>query len=248
MKVSPDLQQARVYYTTLGDEKARRETARALERATPFLRRHVGRRLRLKRVPELTFSFDESIEKNDRIERILQELERTGPRSGPSRPEPGQDDAMPTSRETMSSEPAGRRRRRGHVRETRSATKSCAAQRFLLTSHARPDGDSIGSQLAMAFALDALGKQVRIVNADAAPDHYRTFPAMDRIEIARSGSTAEVDAVIVMECGDLGAHGRRGARGAVPRSTSITIPATACTARSTGSTKARRRAARWCSI
>ena len=57
-------------------------------------------------------------------------------------------------------------------------------QRFLLTSHARPDGDSIGSQLAMAFALDALGKQVRIVNADPAPEHYFEFPGMDRIEIA----------------------------------------------------------------
>jgi ribosome-binding factor A len=80
VKVSPDLQQARAYYTTIGDAKARRESARALERATPFLRRHIGRRLRLKRVPELTFSFDETIEKNDRIERILQELntERAG--------------------------------------------------------------------------------------------------------------------------------------------------------------------------
>jgi ribosome-binding factor A len=75
VKVSPDLQQARVYYTTLGDDKARRETARALDRATPFLRRHVGRRLQLKRVPELTFTFDEAVEKNDRIQRILLELE-----------------------------------------------------------------------------------------------------------------------------------------------------------------------------
>ncbi len=74
VKVSPDLQQARAYYTTIGDEKARHESARALERATPFLRRHIGRRLRLKRVPELTFSFDETIEKNDRIEQILQQL------------------------------------------------------------------------------------------------------------------------------------------------------------------------------
>jgi phosphoesterase RecJ-like protein len=75
-------------------------------------------------------------------------------------------------------------------------------QRFLLTSHARPDGDSIGSQLAMAFALEALGKQVRIVNADSAPEHYQDFPGMDRIEIAGSAS-ADVDAVIVMECSDL---------------------------------------------
>jgi ribosome-binding factor A len=74
VKVSPDLQQANVYYTTIGDEKARRESARALDRATPFLRRQIGHRLRLKRVPELTFFFDDTIEKNDRIERILQEL------------------------------------------------------------------------------------------------------------------------------------------------------------------------------
>ncbi len=72
--VTSDLQQARVYYTTLGDEKARRETVRALERASPFLRRHVGQRLRLKRVPELIFFFDESIEKGDRIERILRDI------------------------------------------------------------------------------------------------------------------------------------------------------------------------------
>lgn len=76
-------------------------------------------------------------------------------------------------------------------------------RRFLITSHARPDGDSIGSQLAMAYALDALGKQVRIVNADPAPEHYQEFPGMDRIEIATSVERPDVDAVIVMECSDL---------------------------------------------
>lgn len=74
VKVTPDLQTARVYYTTLGDPKSRRETERALERATPFLRRHIGRRLRLKRVPELEFFFDEAVERGDRIEQILQDI------------------------------------------------------------------------------------------------------------------------------------------------------------------------------
>jgi phosphoesterase RecJ-like protein len=75
---------------------------------------------------------------------------------------------------------------------------------FLITSHARPDGDSIGSQLAMAFALDALGKRVRIINADAAPDHYREFPGLDRIELLPEvPADAAADAVIVMECSDL---------------------------------------------
>ena len=84
----------------------------------------------------------------------------------------------------------------------RIADEILQRQRFLLTSHARPDGDSIGSQLAMAFALDTLGKDVRIINADPAPDHYQDFPGMERIEIA-SHVDAEVDAVIVMECSDL---------------------------------------------
>jgi phosphoesterase RecJ-like protein len=85
-------------------------------------------------------------------------------------------------------------------------------QRFLLTSHARPDGDSIGSQLAMAFALDALGKSVRIVNADPSPDHYQDVPGMERIEIASQVST-DVDAVIVMECSDLSRAGVSGLEG-----------------------------------
>ena len=74
VKVSPDLQLARVYYTTMGDPKARRETAKALERATPFFRRQVGSRVQLRRVPELQFHFDESVAHQDRVEQILREL------------------------------------------------------------------------------------------------------------------------------------------------------------------------------
>lgn len=72
--VTADLQLARVYYTSMGDARARRETERALERATPFFRRHLGGRLQLRRVPELEFRYDESIAHQDRIERILNEL------------------------------------------------------------------------------------------------------------------------------------------------------------------------------
>jgi ribosome-binding factor A len=75
VKVSPDLQQARVYYTLIGDERARQETARGLEAARPFLRRQIGSRMRLRRVPELTFEFDRSVEHQDRVEQILRDLE-----------------------------------------------------------------------------------------------------------------------------------------------------------------------------
>ncbi|MCA1561052.1 MAG: bifunctional oligoribonuclease/PAP phosphatase NrnA [Acidobacteria bacterium] len=75
-------------------------------------------------------------------------------------------------------------------------------RRFLITSHARPDGDSIGSQLAMAYALRHLGKQARIVNHDPAPPHYFDFPGVDAIEIA-DAVEGQYDALIVMECSDL---------------------------------------------
>ena len=72
--ISPDLQVARVYYTTLGDDAARKQTAKALERATGFFRRHLGERVRLRRVPELQFQFDESVAHQDRVEQILRDL------------------------------------------------------------------------------------------------------------------------------------------------------------------------------
>jgi ribosome-binding factor A len=77
--VSPDLQLARVFYTALGDEKARANTSRAIDRAVPFLRRQIGTRLRLRRVPELLFIYDESIAGQDRIERLLNEIHASPP-------------------------------------------------------------------------------------------------------------------------------------------------------------------------
>jgi ribosome-binding factor A len=74
VKVSPDLQLARVYYTSLGDDAARRQTAKALQRATGFFRRRVGDRLQLRRVPEIEFHFDESVGHQDRVEQIIREL------------------------------------------------------------------------------------------------------------------------------------------------------------------------------
>jgi len=90
VQVSADLQVARVYYTVLGDEATRRASQRALERATPFLRRRIGAGLRLRRTPELRFVFDESIAGQDRIEQILSELqdEQNGEQNGTTDPGP----------------------------------------------------------------------------------------------------------------------------------------------------------------
>src|SRR5262252_11131360 len=94
--VTPDLQHALVHYTALGDEKSRQNTARALERAAPFLRRQIGSRLRLKRVPELKFQYDDAVAGQDRIEQLLNEIhaadrERGGTQSGDAGEAPDND-------------------------------------------------------------------------------------------------------------------------------------------------------------
>lgn len=82
-------------------------------------------------------------------------------------------------------------------------------QRFVISSHARPDGDSIGSQLAMAYTLRDLGKQVRVVNRDAAPPPIMAFPGVSDIEIAER-IEGDFDAAIIMECGEIGRTGVAG--------------------------------------
>jgi phosphoesterase RecJ-like protein len=84
-----------------------------------------------------------------------------------------------------------------------------ARQRFVISSHTRPDGDSIGSQLAMAFALRDLGKEVMVVNGDRAPGPLLTFPGVAEITIADQAS-GDFDAAIIMECGDLARTGVSG--------------------------------------
>lgn len=82
-------------------------------------------------------------------------------------------------------------------------------QSFVLASHTRPDGDAIGSQLAMAYALRALGKQVRVINRDPAPAPLMAFPGVPEITIA-DHVDGSADAAIVMECGDLARTGVAG--------------------------------------
>lgn len=82
-------------------------------------------------------------------------------------------------------------------------------QRFVISSHSRPDGDAIGSQMAMAFALRGLGKDVAVVNADAAPPPLMQFPGVADISVA-GRVEGEFDAALIMECGDLARTGVQG--------------------------------------
>lgn len=75
VRLSNDMRHARVYVSTLGVERDRKVMLQGLESARGFLRRQLSSRLpHLKRTPELTFYYDESIEKEMRIDKLLAEI------------------------------------------------------------------------------------------------------------------------------------------------------------------------------
>ena len=72
--------------------------------------------------------------------------------------------------------------------------------RFLVVSHARPDGDAVGSVLAMGSILKQMGKTVDLVLADSVPSVYRTLPDVGTIRETRVIDSSQYDAVIILEC------------------------------------------------
>lgn len=76
VEVTGDLSMATVYITVLGDQEQQANTLKGLEKAKGFIRSEIGKRIRLRIVPEITFAMDESIAYGNRIEALLSELKR----------------------------------------------------------------------------------------------------------------------------------------------------------------------------
>jgi len=77
---------------------------------------------------------------------------------------------------------------------------------FLVVSHVRPDGDSLGSQLALGLILQALGKKVEMLSRDPVPARYSSLPGADQVRVAsRAGELHEV--TFVLECGNVNRPG-----------------------------------------
>src|SRR3954451_21444080 len=75
VETAPDLRHARVWVSVIGQPADRIATVRALEHAMPFVRRELGKRLRLRRIPEFSVRLDESIERGSRVMQLINDLE-----------------------------------------------------------------------------------------------------------------------------------------------------------------------------
>src|SRR5947209_5543649 len=75
VKISPDLRHARVFITALGSEEEHKKTIQGLRSAASYIRHSLSKRLHhMKRIPELTFDYDEAVEQGFRIEKLLDEI------------------------------------------------------------------------------------------------------------------------------------------------------------------------------
>jgi ribosome-binding factor A len=77
VETSSDLRQVHIYVTFLGDSQKQNESLKALRKATGFLRHELAQRVYLRYVPDLNFHLDPSLEQGQRIDGILQELDRS---------------------------------------------------------------------------------------------------------------------------------------------------------------------------
>src|SRR5262245_27788701 len=74
VEISPDLRHAKAFVSILGDAEAKAKTMAGLENAQGFIRTELGRRIRLRRIPEILFRLDESIERGARVQHLLRRV------------------------------------------------------------------------------------------------------------------------------------------------------------------------------
>jgi ribosome-binding factor A len=79
VETSPDLKYAKVFVSSIGGEEQQHDSIRALTKAAGFRRTELARQIRLRRMPELSFHWDNSIEHGDKILRMLDEIKNENP-------------------------------------------------------------------------------------------------------------------------------------------------------------------------
>ncbi|NLE09280.1 MAG: 30S ribosome-binding factor RbfA [Dehalococcoidales bacterium] len=76
VEVTPDLKYAKVFVSSMTEETDRKEVLAALSSAAGFFRTRLAKNLKMRRTPELTFQWDDSIERGDRLLRLIDEVSR----------------------------------------------------------------------------------------------------------------------------------------------------------------------------
>jgi phosphoesterase RecJ-like protein len=169
--MSPDLQSARVFFVATGGRD--NETMRAgLERAAPFLQREIGAHLKLRVTPRLSFRHDESFDRAERVDSLIDENRRH------EQAQRGEDPAGRSLAETLA-----------------------GARRVLVATHANPDGDAIGSLLGTWRILRLMGKSAVAYAPEGVPRPLRFLPGAEAVEAAVEAEE-RFDATVLLDTAD----------------------------------------------
>ena len=131
VQTAPDLRHARVQVSVIGQADERRATLAALGHAMPFVRHELGKRLRLKRIPEFHLELDDSVERGTRILHLLDDLEAGRP---PDEDVPA-GETLPTPRAAVPGDP-GTADGLGAAAAAQAARDAAARRRGARTGHA----------------------------------------------------------------------------------------------------------------
>jgi bifunctional oligoribonuclease and PAP phosphatase NrnA len=179
VRAAPDLSQASVYVSVLGAEKRRARSLRALERAHGVLQARIARELHLKRTPQLSFHYDETLDQAMRLEQLIRrERELVEPDSGMT------DIALENDLAAV-------------------VAALAAADRVLIATHENPDGDAIGSMAAAAGAIRSLGKEVRTyLEPESIIPHEVAFLDTEGLERTVDPDSLEGWTLLALDCGN----------------------------------------------
>lgn len=74
LKISKDMRSCKVFFTIMGGEEKIDRAGKILNRASGYLKGELGRRFRMKRIPDLVFSYDDSMLKGEKIDQLIRKL------------------------------------------------------------------------------------------------------------------------------------------------------------------------------
>jgi len=174
VRMSPDLCYANVYVSLYGTEAERKSSLIGLQHSAGWIRREVGKHLRTRVTPEIRFFPDDTLDQVYHLEEVFQEIH-----------------------EEQHHTPMIKLDLEQIVEEFRKAGS------LLVTSHVSPDGDAVGSMLAIYYLLRALGKeQVTCVLADPVPRLYRTLPGAAKI-VRADTEKPDFDTAVLVDVGQM---------------------------------------------
>jgi len=178
VEVTRDLRLAKVYYVVSVDENEKKDIENRLKRVCSFIRGELAERISLKFTPCLSFREDKADERKKSIDSIFDRIET----------EQDENRSENTEGSYMDNE---------NMKKVIEALKS--RDNFLITAHVNPEGDSIGSQLAVRYVLEKLGKRSVMVDHDGVPDNLRFLPGTELIA-CEVPEDFHPDTAIVLDC------------------------------------------------